>query len=144
MSYFNTAAKGIKLFEKALMIIVLVSVIFKYTIDYNATMDLLVAGFLLAILYFPFGAYYMQKPYIPSIILGIFYALALGVLLLGVLKVHNYQYLLFTILLAFAGIAAFLYSRIKAGTYTVEYIYSQFFRLIFITVMNLVVLLFRF
>jgi hypothetical protein len=144
MSYFNTAAKGIKIFEKGFMIIVLVSVIFKYTIDYNATIDLLVAGFLLAILYFPFGGYYMHKPYMCSIILGFFYALGMGILLLGVLKVHNYQYPLFTIFLVFIGIAAFLYSKLKSGAYTIEYIYAQFFRLIFITAMNLIVLLFRF
>ncbi len=144
MSYFNTASKGIKIFEKGLMIIVLVSVAFKYTVDYNATIDLLVAGFLLAILYFPFGFYYMEKPYVPSIIFGIFYSLGMGALLLGVLKVHNYQYLLFTIFLIFIGIATFLYSKLKLGAYTVEYIYAQFFRLIFITMLNLVVLIFRF
>ena len=144
MSYFNTATKGIKIFEKGLMIIVLVSVIFKYTVDYNASIDLLVAGFLLAILYFPFGFYYMEKPYVPSITFGIFYSMGMGVLLLGVLKVSNYQYPLLTILLVFIGIAVFLYSKLRSGAYTIEYIYAQFFRLIFITAMNLVVLIFRF
>ena len=114
MSYFNTTSKGIKIFEKGLLVIVLVSVIFKYTVDYNATIDLFVAGFLLAILYFPFGFYYMKKPYMPSIIFGIFYSLGMGTLLLGVLKVHNYQYPLFTIFLVFVGIATFLYFKLKS------------------------------
>jgi hypothetical protein len=144
MSYFNTASKGIKIVEKGLMIIVLVSVAFKYTFDYNATIDLLIAGFLLALFYFPFGFYFFGKPLITSIPFGFVYSLGIAALLLGVLKVPNYQYPLFTIFLIFIGIVTFLYSKLKSGAYTVEYTYAQFFRLIFITVMNLVVLIFRF
>jgi hypothetical protein len=144
MSYFNTASKGIKIVEKAFMIIVTVSIAFKYTVDYNATMDLLVAGFLLSLFYFPFGFYFLGKPLITSVPFGIVYSMGIGALLLGVLKVHNYQYPLFTIFLVFLGIGAFLYSKLRSGAYTVEYIYAQFFRLLFITVMNLIVLVFRF
>jgi len=144
MSYFNTASKGIKIVEKGLMIIVLVSVVFKYTFDYNATIDLLVASFLLGLFYFPLGFYFLGKPLITSIPFGFVYSLGIGALLLGVLKVHNYQYPLFTIFLVFIGIATFLYSKLRSGAYTVEYIYAHFFRLIFISVLNLVVLIFRF
>ncbi|WP_461451813.1 hypothetical protein [Mucilaginibacter sp.] len=144
MSYFNTAAKGVKIVEKGMMIIILVSVAFKYTVDYNAEVDLVVAGFLLGLFYFPFGFYFLGRPLITSIPFGFVYALGIGALLLGVLKVHNYQYPLFTIFLVFLGITIFLYSKLKSGAYTIEYIYAQFFRLIFITVLNLVVLIFRF
>ncbi|MFI5158501.1 MAG: hypothetical protein ACHQF4_06520 [Sphingobacteriales bacterium] len=144
MNYFNTASKGIKLVEKAFMIIVVVSIIFRYTLDYNAAVNLLVAGFLLGLLYFPFGFYFLGKPLITSVPFGFVYALGVVALLLGVLKVHNYQYPLFTIFLIFIGIATFLYTKLKSGAYTMEYIYAQFFRLIFITVLNLVVLVFRF
>jgi len=144
MSYFNTASKDIKLVEKGFMIILTVSIAFKYTFDYNATIDLLVAGFILGLLYFPLGFYFLGKPLITSIPFGFIYALGIGALLLGILKVHNYQYPLFTIFLIFLGIGVFLYSKLKSGAYTVAYIYAQFFRLIFITVMNLIVLIFRF
>jgi hypothetical protein len=144
MNYFNTASSGIKIVEKGLMIIVLVSVIFKYTVDYNATIDLLVAGFLLSLFYLPFGFYFLGKPWAPSIFFGLIYALAMAALLLGVLKVHNYEYPLFTIFLFLLGICIFLYSRLKSGVYTNEYVYANFFRIIFIVVVNLIVLIFRF
>jgi len=144
MSYFNTASKGIKIVEKGLMIIVLVSIAFKYTFDYNATTNLLVASFLLGLFYLAFGFYFLGRPLITSIPFGFVYSLGIGTLLLGVLKVPNYQYPLFTVFLIFIGIAIFLYSKLRSGAYTVEYIYAQFFRLIFITAMNLAILIFSF
>jgi hypothetical protein len=144
MNYFNTASKGIKIFEKALMIIVLVSIGFQYTVNYNSTIDLVVASFLLCFLYCPFGFYFMGKPVIPSILFGLIYALGMCVLLLGMLKVHNYQYPLVIVLLMLLGIGIFLYAKLKSGAYTPEYVYANFFRIIFIVLLNLVVLIFRF
>ena len=139
--------KGIKLIEKIFLILTFLSVIMVFIFRYGGSINVLVFGFILSILYFPLGFYFLGKPSadrsrIPSIALGFVYSVGLVTLLFGTLSFKGYMLPLCIFSFVLLISLVFLLPELKSKKYDSLYIKSQLFRISYVVLNNLIVLLF--
>jgi hypothetical protein len=147
MKQIIIAFRKIRTLEKIFLILTFAAVVFKHIFNLKETVDIFVFGVVLAILYFPLGFYYLGKPsnnsnIIFSILSGFIYASGVVSLIMGTLKIEGYEYPLIIILFFLLIISFFLLFKLRAGSYSKEYVYAHFIRIVYIIIVNLIVLLF--
>lgn len=144
MDLFTSGFKRIKLFEKIILSLIVITVIVRSILNYGSILDLLIFGLTLSIMYFPLGFYFLGKPsksviYFPSIVLGLVYSLALVIGIFGALNIYGYILYLSFIIIVIIGAVVTLVFRLKSNKYDVEYIYAQFVRILLISAVNIMI-----
>lgn len=145
MTPISNAFRKIKTLEKIFLCLTLLTVILKFLFRYTVTTEILMSSLILGVLYFPLGFMYIGKPsinrsYIVSIILGFVYAIGVVTLIYGAAGIEGFDIPLYVAFFFLSLVVIFLLFKLKS--YDKEYIYSQFIRIGFIVVGNLIVLIF--
>jgi hypothetical protein len=146
MNNLLVSVKNIRIFERIFMSLIFISLVLRYISSYNVTVDIVVFCGVLAIYYFPLGGHYIGRPtingnYLVPILLGFIYSLGITVLFYGTMNIDYYIYPLSVILFLYIIALTFLYIKLKSVTYSMEYVYAQFFRIAFIVLTNIIVFL---
>jgi len=142
-----TIWKNMKGLERSFLILLSVAIIFRYIFRYGPVMDIIVFTAILSLLYFPMGFYFLgkpntDKPIFISILIGLLYFLAQVIFILGVFKIDDYQYPLAIVFLLILLGGLFLLYKLNTNQYQTVYVYSQFLRIGFILIINLIALFF--
>lgn len=143
ISQISITFLNMRILEKIFMGLMLMSVLIKYIFRYGATFDIFIFGGVLSILYFPLGFYYIGKPsinrgFIVSIILGFIYSLCIVTIILSALNIDSYKSILVIVSLILLITGSLLFYKLKTNEYSKEYIVSQFLRIAFIILINMI------
>jgi len=131
--------KTMKLFEKLFIVLVLISLVLKVTLNYKSTLDLFLFSGVLSICYFPLGFYFLGKSpssnsYVISIALGCLYSMCTVIFLLGCFAQEEYAFLYW--LEVPALLIALLIFGIKTRRDFNDYYASQIIRVAFLLVIS--------
>jgi len=145
MNPILNAFRKIKTLEKVFLCLTLLTVILKFIFRYTVTTEILMSSLILGVLYFPLGFLYIGKPsvnrsYIVSIIYGFCYAIGVVTLIYGAAGIEGFDVPLYVAFFFLSLVVVFLLFKLKS--FDKEYIYTQFIRIGFIILGNLIILIF--
>ena len=146
MSKLSSAVQSIKFVERTLMGLVFVALLVRYIFHFQSGLFLQVFSIALALVYFPFGFYFIGKPSEKysnaiSILLGFIYALGISALLISAVNIDSYRYPLiggFFILLA---LVIYLVVKLRSADYPETFVNAQFIRIAYIILTNIIILI---
>jgi len=101
---------------------------------------------LLALMYFPFGFYFIGKPTDKysntiSIVLGFIYSLGVMSILISEVNIDSYRYPLIADFFILAAVVGYLLYRLRSAEYPRVYINTQLIRVAFIVFVSLFILI---
>jgi hypothetical protein len=146
MAEIQNTLKRIHFAERTLLGLTFVSLLVHYVFHFQGTMFMIVFCMLTALMYFPFGFYFIGKPSenypnTISIILGFVYALGMIAILLSALNIDSYRYpLIFDFFILLAVVIYFIF-KMRSEAYPQTYVNAQFIRSGFIVFCSLFILL---
>jgi len=146
MEKLVSAFKSLHFVEMVLMLSVFVGLLVHFAYGYQPMFFLLIFSIALAIVYFPFGFYFIKRPsenYSNSIsvILGFIYALGILTVLLGAVNVDSYHYPLIVDFFILGALVIYLLFQLKRDKYPNTYINTQFLRVAYLVVISLIVMI---
>ena len=123
-----------------------VALLVHYIFAYQPTFFMEIFALGLAIVYFPFGFYFIGKPaedytYTIPVILGFIYALGVTTLLLSAVNMDSYRYPLITGFFVLAALVVYLIFKLRSAAYPSVFVNAQFIRIGFIILTHLIVLI---
>lgn len=132
--------------EIVLILSVVVATIVRYAYGYQSTFFLEIFSIMLALVYFPFGFYFIGKPaenYSPtiSIILGFIYFLGVMTILISEVNIDSYRYPLIADFFILIAVVGYLLYRLRSAEYSRVYINAQLIRVAFIVFVSLFILI---
>lgn len=138
--------KSLHFVEIVLMLSVFVGLMVHYWFGYQSDFFILIFSMALAFVYFPFGFYFIKAPSENygnsiSIILGFIYALGILTLLLGAVNIDSYRYPLTIDFFILGALVIYLLFQLRSAKYPNTYVNAQLFRVVYLVVCSLVVLL---
>ena len=146
MVQIESTLKRIQFTERTLLGLTFVSLLVHYVFHFQGTSFMIVFCMLTALMYFPFGFYFIGKPSenypnTISIILGFVYALGITAILLSALNIDSYRYpLIFDFFILLAVVIYFIF-KMRSEAYPQTYVNAQFIRSGFIIFCSLFILL---
>jgi len=146
MVQIESTLKRIQFTERTLLGLTFVSLLVHYVFHFQGTSFMIVFCMLTALMYFPFGFYFIGKPSenypnTISIILGFVYALGITAILLSALNIDSYRYpLIFDFFILLAVVIYFIF-KMRSEQYPQAYVNAQFIRSGFIIFCSLFILL---
>jgi len=138
--------KSLHFVEIVLMLSVFVGLLVHFAYGYQPMFFLLLFSIGLALVYFPFGFYFIKRPSENysnniSIILGFIYALGVLTVLLGAVNVDSYRYPLIIDYFILGASVIYLLIQLKRDKYPGTYINAQFLRVTYLVLISLIVLI---
>ena len=138
--------KSLHFVEIVLMLSVFVGLLVHFAYGYRPMFFLLLFSIALALVYFPFGFYFIKRPSENysnniSIILGFIYALGVLTVLLGAVNVDSYRYPLIVDFLILGALVIYLLVQLRREKYPDNYINAQLLRVAYLVVISLIVLI---
>lgn len=145
MEKLASAVNSIKFPEKVLMGVTFVALLVRFIFHYQPTSFLEAFTLLLALVYCPFGFYFLGKPspnysYRTSVILGIVYAISALTILINAANIDSYQYTTLFGLLLLIALVIYLLVKLRSAQYPEVYVNAQFVRAGFLILCCLIVL----
>lgn len=146
MEKLTSAVKSMHFLEIMLMLSTFVAIMIRYFDGYQPTFFLEVFTIGLALVYFPFGFYFIKKPSTSysntmSIILGFIYALGVLTILISAVNIDSYRYPLIFDFSIFIALIIYLLFKLRSAAYPGTYINTQFIRIAFIIICSLIVVM---
>jgi hypothetical protein len=146
MAQIASSVKKMHFLEIMLLLSVLVATMVRYVFGYQPTFFLEIFTLGLALVYFPFGFYFIGKPTevysnTISIILGFIYALGALSLLISEINIDSYRYPLIADFFVLVAVVIYLLFKMRSEEYPQTYVNAQFIRVAFFIVASLIVLL---
>lgn len=132
--------------EIVLILSVVVATIVRYVFSYQGTFFLEIFSIMLALIYFPFGFYFIGKPTknysnTITIILGFIYALGVMTILISEVNIDSYRYPLIADFFILAAVVGYLIYKLRSAKYPRVYINAQLIRVAFIVFVSLFILI---
>lgn len=146
MAQISSSVKRMHFIEIVLILSVVVATLVRYVFGYQPTFFLEIFCILLALVYFPFGFYFIGKPAdnygntVP-IILGFIYSLGVLTLLISEVNVDSYRYPLIADFFVLSAVVGYLLYRLRLADFPRVYINAQLIRIAFIVVVSLFILI---
>jgi hypothetical protein len=146
MAKVSSSVKKMNFVEIVLMLSVMVATIVRYAFGFQSSFFLEVFCILLALVYFPFGFYFIGKPAenysnIISIIIGFIYSLGVMTILISEVNIDSYRYPLIADFFILIAITGYLIYKLRSAEYPQVYINAQLIRVAFIVVTSLFILI---
>ena len=146
MAQIASSVKRMHFLEIMFLLSVLVATMVRYVFGYQPTFFLEAFTFGLAIIYFPFGFYFIGKPSeaftnTTSIILGFIFALGVMSILMSEVNVDSYRYPLIADFFVLVAVVVYMLFKMRAEEYPQTYVNAQFIRVAFLIVTSLIILL---
>jgi hypothetical protein len=146
MAQIESSVKKMHFLEIMLLLSVVVATMVRYVFGYQPTFFLEIFTVGLAIIYFPFGFYFIGKPTEAysntiSIILGFIYALGAIGLLISEVNVDSYRYPLIADFFVLVAVVIYLLFKMRSEEYPQTYVNAQFLRVAFFIVTGLIILI---
>jgi len=146
MEKLTSVFKSLHFVEIVLMLSVFVGLMVHFAFGYQPMFFLLLFSIALALVYFPFGFYFIKRTSENysnniSIILGFIYALGVLTVLLGAVNVDSYRYPLIADFLVLGALVIYLLIQLKRDKYPGTYINAQFLRVAYLVIISLIVLM---
>jgi len=146
MAQITSSVKKMHFLEIMLLLSVLVATMVRYVFGYQPTFFLEIFTFGLAIIYFPFGFYFIGKPTEAysntiSIVLGFIYALGALSLLISEVNIDSYHYPLIADFFVLVALVIYLLFKMRSEQYPQTYVNAQFLRVAFFIVTGLIILI---
>jgi hypothetical protein len=146
MAQIATVVNSIKFVERILMGLVFVALQVRFIFHFEPGTFLFVFSMGLALVYFPFGFYFIGKPaenysYTTTVILGFIYALGVIALLLSANNLDSYRYPLIAGFFVLAALVVYLILKLRSAAYPSTFLNAQFIRIGYIVLVNLIILL---
>jgi len=131
--------------ELMLLMSTIVALLVRYIGAYQPTFFLEVFTIGLALVYFPFGFYFVKKPsenYSNTIciILGFIYALGVLTILISAVNIDSYRYPLILDFSIFIALIIYMLFKLRSVAYPEVFINTQFVRIAFIIISSIIVL----
>jgi hypothetical protein len=146
MAQLSNSVKKLHFVEIMLILSVFVATITRFVYNYQSAFFLEIFSIALALVYFPFGFYFIGKPSknysnIPSIILGFIYSLGILSILLNDVNLDSYRYPLIADFFVLAVVVIYMLFKMRSAQYPQTYVNAQFIRVAFIVVTSLIILI---
>ena len=146
MANMATTLNSIKFVERMLMGLTFVALLVHYIFAYQPTFFMAIFALGLALVYFPFGFYFIGKPsqyytYTIPVLLGFIYALGISTLLISAVNIDSYRYPLIAGFFVLLALVIYLVVKLRSAYYPAIFVNAQFIRIGFIILTNLIVLL---
>jgi len=146
MAQIESSVKKMHFLEIMLLLSVLVATMVRYVFGYQPTFFLEIFTLGLALVYFPFGFYFIGKPTVVysntiSIILGFIYALGALSLLISEVNIDSYRYPLIADFFVLVALVVYLLFKMRSEEYPQTYVNAQFLRVAFFIVIGLIILI---
>ena len=146
MAQVSSSVKKMHFVEIMLILLVVVATIVRYAFDFQSFFFLEVFCILLALIYFPFGFYFIGKPTDKysntiSIVLGFIYALGVMAILISEVNIDSYRYPLIADFFILAAVIGYLLYKLRSAEYPRVYINAQLIRVAFIVFVSLFILI---
>jgi len=146
MAQVSSSVKKMHFVEIMLILLVVVATIVRYAFDFQSFFFLEVFCILLALIYFPFGFYFIGKPTDKysntiSIVLGFIYALGVMAILISEVNIDSYRYPLIADFFILAAVIGYLLYMLRSAEYPRVYINAQLIRVAFIVFVSLFILI---
>jgi len=146
MAQIESSVKKMHFLEIMLLLSVLVATMVRYVFGYQPTFFLEIFTLGLALVYFPFGFYFIGKPTVVysntiSIILGFIYALGALSLLISEVNIDSYRYPLIADFFVLVALVVYLLFKMRSEEYPQTYVNAQFLRVAFFIVTGLIILI---
>ncbi|MDB5126265.1 hypothetical protein [Mucilaginibacter sp.] len=144
MKEIISALKTINNWEKLFLVLTFLSVLLN-VFPVTGTVDIVVFGMILGIIYFPLGFYFLRMPTKTTIIFpmisGFVYAMGVVSMLYKTLNMAGYELPMLVSGILLLGIIIFLFLKYKSPFYPKNYLISHFLRIGVIISINLMALL---
>jgi len=132
--------------EIVLILSVVMATIVRYVFGFQSFLFLEIFCILLALMYFPFGFYFIGKPTDKysntiSIVLGFIYSLGVMSILISEVNIDSYRYPLIADFFILAAVVGYLLYRLRSAEYPRVYINTQLIRVAFIVFVSLFILI---
>jgi len=146
MAQISSSVKKIHFVEIVLLLSVVMATIVRYIFGFQSTFFLEIFCILLALVYFPFGFYFIGKPAedysnAMPIILGFIYSLGVMAILISEVNIDSYRYPLIADFFILAAVVGYLLYRLRSAEFPRVYINAQLIRVAFIVVVSLFILI---
>jgi hypothetical protein len=146
MAQVSSSIKKMHFVEIMLILSVLMGTIVRYVFGFQSFLFLEIFCVLLALVYFPFGFYFIGKPAdnysnTVSIILGFVYSLGVMTILISEVNIDSYRYPLIADFFVLAVIVGYLLYKLRSAEYPRVYINLQLIRVAFIVFVSLFILI---
>jgi hypothetical protein len=146
MAQLSSSLKSMHFAERTLMGLTFMTLLVHYVFHYEGTTFMIAFVIATALLYFPFGFYFIGKPsenynYTITVILGFVYALGIIAILLSALNIDSYRYPLIFDFFILIALITYLILKMRSAEYPRTYINTQFIRMGFIFVCSLFILI---
>jgi hypothetical protein len=146
MAQVSSSVKKMHFAEIVLILSVVVATIVRYAFGFQSFFFLEIFCILLALVYFPFGFYFIGKPTdnysnTISIVLGFIYSLGVMTILISEVNIDSYRYPLIADFFILAAVIGYLLYRLRSAEYPRVYINAQLIRVTFIVFVSLFILI---
>jgi len=146
MAQVSNSVKKMHFVEIVLLLSVVMATIVRYVFGFQSTFFLEIFCVLLALVYFPFGFYFIGKPADNysnniSIILGLIYSLGIMAILISEVNIDSYRYPLIADFFILAAVVGYLLYRLRSAEFPRVYINAQLIRVAFIVFVSLFILI---
>jgi hypothetical protein len=146
MAQVSSSVKKMHFLEIMLILSVVVATIVRYVFGFQSFFFLEIFCILLALVYFPFGFYFIGKPAenysnTITIVLGFIYALGVITILISEVNIDSYRYPLIADFFILAAVVGYLLYKLRSAEYPRVYINAQLIRVAFIIVTSFFILI---
>ncbi|MFI5157733.1 MAG: hypothetical protein ACHQF4_02645 [Sphingobacteriales bacterium] len=146
MAKVSSSIKKMHFIEIVLILSIVVGTIVRYEYGFQSYFFLKIFCISLALVYFPFGFYFIGKPTKNysnsiSIVLGFIYSLGVMAILISELNIDSYRYPLIADFFILAAVVGYLLYMLRSAEYPRVYINAQLIRIAFIVVTSLFILI---
>ncbi|WP_158989500.1 hypothetical protein [Mucilaginibacter sp. L196] len=146
MAQVSSSVKKMHFAEIVLILSVVVATIVRYAFGFQSFFFLEIFCILLALMYFPFGFYFIGKPTdnynnTITIVLGFIYALGMMAILISEVNIDSYRYPLIADFFVLAVVIGYLLYRLRSAEFPRVYINAQLIRIAFIVFVSLFILI---
>jgi drug/metabolite transporter (DMT)-like permease len=146
MAQVSSSVKKMHFVEIVLILSVVMATIVRYAFGFQSFFFLEIFCILLALLYFPFGFYFIGKPTdnysnTISIVLGFIYALGVMTILVSEVNIDSYRYPLIADFFILAAVVGYLLYTLRSSKFPRVYINVQLIRVAFIVFVGLFILI---
>ncbi|MHB8206775.1 hypothetical protein [Mucilaginibacter sp.] len=146
MAQVSSSVKKMHFVEIVLILSVVMGTIVRYAFGFQSSFFLEIFCILLALVYFPFGFYFIGKPTdnysnTISIVLGFIYSLGVMTILISEINIDSYRYPLIADFFILAAVIGYLLYKLRSAEYPRVYINAQLIRVTFIVATSLFILI---
>ena len=146
MAQVSSSVKKMHFVEIVLILSVVVATIVRYAFGFQSFFFLEIFCILLALVYFPFGFYFIGKPTdnysnTISIVLGFIYSLGVMTILISEVNIDSYRYPLIADFFILAAVVGYLLYTLRSSKFPRVYINAQLIRVAFIVFVGLFILI---